>query len=78
MSSACPKFQNDGGIPEIRIGTRAFHCVGASPPQDHPNVYLNMGARDDLACPYCGTIYRFDSRLDASASMPPEAVYVES
>jgi len=78
LSTPYPKFQNDGGIAEIRIGTREFHCVGATPPQDHPHVYLNMGERDALACPYCGTIYRFDGQLATSTSLPPEAAYVES
>ena len=37
------KFRNDRGIPEICIGVREFECIGESPPQDHPHVYINMG-----------------------------------
>jgi hypothetical protein len=31
-----PKFRNDRGVPEIRIGVKEFMCIGESPPQDHP------------------------------------------
>lgn len=41
-----PKFTDDHGVPEIRIGVRAFKCIGASPPQDHPHIYLAMGGQD--------------------------------
>jgi uncharacterized Zn-finger protein len=37
------KFRNDRGVPEIRIGVSEFKCIGISPPQDHPHVYINMG-----------------------------------
>ena len=42
------KFKNDQGVPEIRIGVKEFKCVGASPPQDHPHIYLEMGAGDSF------------------------------
>jgi len=77
LTGACPKFQNDAGIAAISIGAREFHCIGETPPQDHPHVYLNMGGRDDILCPYCSTLYRFDGRLAVWASIPPEARYVE-
>ncbi len=38
-----PKFKNDCGVPEICIGVKEFMCIGESPPQDHPHVYINMG-----------------------------------
>jgi uncharacterized Zn-finger protein len=54
------KFRNDRGVREIRIGVKEFKCIGASPPQDHPHVYINMGAADTTLCPYCGTRFRLD------------------
>ena len=36
-----PKFTNDAGMREIRIGVREFECIGATPPYDHPHVYLD-------------------------------------
>ena len=58
-----PKFKNDRGVPEICIGVREFMCIGESPPQDHPHVYINMGEADTVLCPYCATRFRFDPRL---------------
>ena len=57
------KFRNDNGVPEIRIGVREFECIGETPPQDHPHIYINMGAADAILCPYCGTRFVFDPRL---------------
>jgi uncharacterized Zn-finger protein len=54
-----PKFKNDRGVPEIRIGVKEFMCIGESPPQDHPHIYINMGEADTILCPYCAT--RFGS-----------------
>jgi len=34
-------------------------CIGVSPPQDHPHIYINMGEADTILCPYCGTRFRF-------------------
>jgi uncharacterized Zn-finger protein len=44
-----PKFRNDRGVPEICIGVKEFMCIGESPPQDHPHVYINMGEADRRA-----------------------------
>jgi uncharacterized Zn-finger protein len=42
------KFRNDRGVPEICIGVREFECIGVSPPQGHPHVYINMGEADTI------------------------------
>ena len=60
------KFRNDRGVPEICIGVREFECIGVSPPQDYPHIYINMGEADTILCPYCGTQFRFDPRLTPS------------
>ena len=52
------KFKNDQGVPEIRIGIKEFKCAGASAPQDHPHIYLDMGAADTILCAYCATLPR--------------------
>jgi uncharacterized Zn-finger protein len=67
------KFKNDRGVPEIRIGVREFKCIGVSPPQDHPHVYINMGEADTILCLYCATPFRFDPRLTASDADPPDS-----
>lgn len=71
-----PKFTNDRGVSEIRIGTKAFKCIGASPPQDHPHIYLEMGELDtSILCPYCATRFRFDRGLDPFDADPPDSVF---
>ena len=61
-----PHFHNDPGVPVIEIGAREFMCVGATPPFDHPHVFLDMGDDNEIICPYCSTLYRHDPALDAA------------
>lgn len=67
-----PHFHNDIGVPIVHIGAREFKCIGALPPHDHPHVYLDMGEADEIVCPYCSTLYRFDPALDPHAARPAE------
>ena len=71
------KFKNDHGVPEVRIGARDFKCAGASAPQDHPHIYLDMGAADTILCPYCATLFRYDDRLGPREADPPDCVFLE-
>jgi uncharacterized Zn-finger protein len=71
------KLRNDRGVPQIRIGVREFKCIGISPPQDHPHVYINMGQADTILCPYCATRFRFDPRLTASDADPPDSFFAD-
>src|SRR6202022_336012 len=75
--SGYPKFRNDRGVPEICIGVREFKCIGVSPPQDHPHIYINMGEADTILCPYCGTGFRFDPRLTALDADPPDSFFAD-
>jgi uncharacterized Zn-finger protein len=72
-----PKFKNDRGVAEIRIGVKKFMCAGASAPQDHPHVYLDMGDLDTMLCPYCGTAFRFDPGLGSLAADPPDSFFAD-
>jgi uncharacterized Zn-finger protein len=74
-ASVVPHFHNDAGIPVIEIGAHEFKCVGAKPPFDHPHVYLDMGSEHEIVCPYCSTLYRYNPKLAAGASNPPECAY---
>jgi uncharacterized Zn-finger protein len=67
-----PHFHNDPGVPVIEIGAKEFMCVGATPPHDHPHVFLDMGEGNEIICPYCSTLYRFNSALDPHAARPGE------
>jgi uncharacterized Zn-finger protein len=67
---ALPKYHNQSAAPEIRIGVTEFSCIGVLPPHDHPHVYLTI--EDTIVvCPYCGTRFRFDPRLDIKVTEPP-------
>jgi uncharacterized Zn-finger protein len=72
-SGATPHFQNSLGLATIEIGAKEFKCIGAKPPFDHPHVFLDMGAANEIICPYCSTLYRHSTKLAASASNPAEA-----
>jgi len=72
---ATPKFNNDAGVCEIRIGVREFECTGATPPNDHPHVYLDMGRGLEAICPYCSTLFKFDATLKAEEAIPPSAAH---
>ena len=62
---------------EIGIGVREFECIGMSPPQDHPHVYIDMAEADTILCPYCGTRFRFDPRLTASDADPLDSFFAD-
>lgn len=66
-----PHFQNDSGARNIAIGVKEFMCVGATAPFDHPHVYLDMGDDEEKICPYCSTLYRYESRLAPDETDPP-------
>jgi len=69
--------QGSGGVPEICIGVKEFMCIGESPPQDHPHVYINMGEADTILCPYCATRFRFDPRLTPLDADPPDSFFAD-
>ena len=71
------RFKNDRAVREIRIGAKEFKCIGASPPQDHPHIYLEIGHSDAIRCPYCATLFRFDPLLEPGQADPPDSLYVD-
>jgi uncharacterized Zn-finger protein len=72
---ACPQFRNDRGVQEIRIGVREFECIGETPPQDHPHIYLDMGQEFRILCPYCGTMYCLDLSFQRLEAQPQESLF---
>lgn len=65
-----PKFHNELGVATIAIGAKEFQCIGASPPFDHPHVFIDMGGDEEAVCPYCSTLYRHDPGLPADGARP--------
>ena len=70
-----PHFHNGPGLAVIEIGAKEFKCVGAAPPYDHPHVFLDMGADDEIICPYCSTLYRYNAALHGDEARPAECAY---
>ena len=68
--SVVPHFANDKGVEKVFVGVKEFQCMGARQPYDHPHVFLDMGADGQILCPYCSTLYVYDSRLKATESDP--------
>jgi uncharacterized Zn-finger protein len=73
-----PHFHNDPGVASISIGAKRFMCIGATPPFDHPHVFLDMGDDTEIVCPYCSTLYRHDPALHGFEASPPECALRET
>lgn len=65
-------YKNDIGVPIIKIGVKSFVCIGCTPPNDHPHIYLTMGDKDHKVCLYCNTRFEYDSTLSRQYTQPPE------
>ena len=77
-AGSTPHFQNSMGLPRIEIGAKEFMCIGATPPYDHPHVFLDMGQAAEIICPYCSTLYRYSKSLPAGSASPIEATWHEA
>jgi uncharacterized Zn-finger protein len=73
-----PAYKNDIGVPVIKIGARGFVCIGCTPPNDHPHIYLTMNSSDYKLCLYCNTRYEYDPTLSPQYTQPPECYHGES
>ena len=73
--TSTPHFQNAMGLASIEVGSGEFMCMGALPPFDHPHVFLDMGRAQEIICPYCSTLYKFNAALGAGHAAPAEAVW---
>ena len=76
-SGGTPHFHNTMGLAVIEVGAREFMCIGAYPPHDHPHVFLDMGGADEMVCPYCSTLYKFNAGLKPDAASPAEARWLD-
>ena len=77
-STVVPHFANDDGVQRVKVGVHELNCMGARPPYDHPHVYLDMGAENEILCPYCSTVYQYDESLSATDSVPPDCLVAVS
>lgn len=73
-----PHFHNQSGVAVIHVGAKEFMCIGAKPPFDHPHVFLDMGSDDEIVCPYCSTLFKYEASLPAAACTPPDCAHHET
>jgi uncharacterized Zn-finger protein len=71
-----PHFQNDAGHARIEIGVKEFMCVGATPPLDHPHIFIDMGDDEQTVCSYCSTLYAYNPRLKPDETKPAGCLYI--
>ncbi|MES2907279.1 MAG: zinc-finger domain-containing protein [Pseudomonadota bacterium] len=72
--TSVPHFHNDPGVAAIETGAHEFMCMGASKPLDHPHVYLDMGDETEIVCPYCSTLFKYNSSLGEKEAHPAECM----
>jgi len=72
-----PKYHNETGVAAIDIGAKEFECIGAKPPFDHPHIFIDMGDEQEVVCPYCSTLYRYDPSLPHHGARPADALFRE-
>ena len=69
-----PYYQNTDGHSVIEIPVKKFKCIGANPPHDPPHIYLDMGKNNSIVCPYCSTLYKYNSTLSEFETIPPNCL----
>jgi uncharacterized Zn-finger protein len=70
-----PHFHNDPGVSEVHVGSKEFMCIGATPPFDHPHIFIDMGSDDDAICGYCGTHFKYKPSLGPGHVEPAECLW---
>jgi len=73
-----PKFHNEAGAPSWALAGVSSSALATMPPQDHPHVYLNMGNANEIVCPYCASLFRFDPSLGAREAEPVSCGYSDT
>ena len=64
VDRSIPHFRNDLGVPSIKVRAPEFMCTGASPPFDHPHIFIDMGPDSEAICSYCSTRFVYDGNLN--------------
>lgn len=50
MTTDAPDFANTD---IVYVGNGEVRCQGNGPATGHPLIYLNMGNKNTISCPYC-------------------------
>ncbi len=52
----------------VKVTTKAVSCSGSGGILGHPKVYLNMGEKTSIECPYCSRKFTLKKQLVKKAS----------
>jgi len=61
-------FHNDLGVSTITVSVKELMCTGATPPFDHPHIFIDMGSDNEAICSYCSTRFVYDNTLKGPCS----------
>jgi uncharacterized Zn-finger protein len=51
----------------IQVDSTVIPCNGGGGPLGHPRVYLNLGSRGEIECPYCSRLFVLRSKKRPSS-----------
>jgi len=51
----------------LHVTTKKVSCDGGKLDMGHPKVYLNMGDKDYVACPYCSKVFTINKNIDVTS-----------
>ena len=51
----------------VEVSKSKVACEGESGAAGHPRVFLNMGDKREIDCPYCGRRFKLKEGAEASA-----------
>ena len=46
-------------VETVKVDKKKVSCDGGKGSLGHPKVYLEMGAKEQVECPYCGKTFIF-------------------
>jgi Zinc-finger domain len=71
-----PKFHNEVGVPIVALAAVSSSALRVSR-RKITHIYLNMGDANEIVCPYCSTLFRFDQSLGAYEADPADCAYLD-
>ena len=51
----------------LHVTSKKVSCDGGKLEMGHPKVYLNMGSKDYVVCPYCSKLFTTDKNIDVTS-----------
>lgn len=56
----------------LHVNSKKVSCDGGKGASQHPLVYLNMGEKDSVICPYCSRYFTVSKKLPNQDSQNPK------